>query len=90
MNESIQSECYIKYKGNLLPNVHWYGPQPFEQMQTNTYSAMKTIADRSMDQGSWRSVVNFTVPVLPPFRWVSNAPVFEMIYTTPTVTVHCE
>ena len=92
---SVTTECVTDYKGNLLPHMRWYGPEPFAQIQqsipTMSYSAMQSFVNRSMDQGSWRSVVNFTAPLTPPpADSASNVPDFEMIYTTPTITVNCE
>jgi hypothetical protein len=86
------SDCSINYKGNLRPYMHWHGPQPFDQVKANTstasYSAMLAVVDRSMDQGSWRSVVNFTAPLTPPAAdAATNVPDFTMTYATPTVSV---
>ena len=93
--QTLVSECIVSYKGNLVPYMRWYGPQPFEQYQVNTstaaYSSMIIEVDRSMDQGSWRSVVNFTAPLTPPAAdSATNVPDFEMTYITPTVNIHCE
>ena len=94
-HQSVTSECITDYKGNLIPHMRWYGPEPFIQIQsakpTMSYSAMQTYVNRSRDQGSWRSVVNFTAPPTPPpADSASNVPVFEMMTYTPIITVNCE
>ena len=93
--QTLISECIVNYGGNLVPYMRWHGPESFEQYQVNTstaaYSSMIIETDRSMDQGSWRSVVNFTAPLTPPAaEAATNAPDFEMTYKTPTITVQCE
>ena len=94
-HQALVSECIVNYGGNLVPNMRWHGPQPFEQYQINTstaaYSSMIVEVDRSMDQGSWRSVVKFTAPLTPPAAdSATNVPDFDMTYTTPTIFVQCE
>jgi hypothetical protein len=93
----VSNDCLIDYKGNLVPHMLWYGPEPFDQRQVTTtpqvWNGMQIIqVSRSMDQSSWRSVVNFTGPINVTSEYktakATNVPEFEMTYTTPTINVH--
>ena len=32
----VSNDCLIDYKGNLVPKMLWYGPEPFDQQQVTT------------------------------------------------------